>query len=189
MRTEEPMRLAGPASSAKCRIWRDTSENSRTLFAITGCVRARSRPCENTNSVQSMFIHCRSEGISIFAVALVNCDENNIPRRCNGESYILSAWTGFRFLRFPACYFPRGLPLSFSLSFPPWFSTLGAALDVCYRAWLSSNWKFTLGARREASGCIFFLLLFFSCVCASVLRYTVHSGLSKYPVCICINFT
>lgn len=97
-------------------------------------------------STRSMFIYCRSEGISIFAVVSVNCDENNIPGCCNGNSYILSASTGFRFLRFlPPLTSPLYLSSYFYLSFSR-FGTLGAAFDVCYRAWLNSNWKFTLEA-------------------------------------------
>lgn len=144
-----------------------SNQTPNSTLPITGCVNGCGYPpfgWENERA-RSVFIYCRSERISMFAVVLVNCDENNIPGCCNGNSYILSASTGFRFLRsLPplislSIYQSSYLCLSFSR-----FGTLGAAFDVCYRAWLNSNWKFTLGAVywEAPSGCIFFLSLLFS---------------------------
>lgn len=95
------------------KLYNYTISASRTKRRIRCCVNGCGYPFVWENEqARLVFIYCKSEGISIFAVALVNCDENNIPDCCNGNSYILSASTGFRFLR----SFPPLIPLSFSLS-------------------------------------------------------------------------
>lgn len=160
---------------------------------------ALARSCES--SIRSMFIRCRSKGISIFAVALVNCDENNIPRRCNGKSYILSAWTGFRFLRFPAYYFPaRSLSLTY-VHIHTHICSLFLSLFLLIqhsrggtRCLLSSLVELELEVYAWCpSGGLGLYILSVSVLflCLRLYYAMVHSGLSypKYPICIRNNFT
>jgi hypothetical protein len=114
----------------------------------------------------AMFIYCGSEGISIFVVALVNCDENNIPHRCNGDSYILSAWTGFRFLRFPTIFLPL----------------LARHSRGCTRCLLSSLVELELKVyvRCNSPGGLRLYILSVSILfpCLFALRHTIRYGLS-----------
>lgn len=151
------------------KIRRDTTDRNRALFAII------SKDAPAGARKRAVFGRC------LFTAGAEEFRFLSLHWWIAMKTTFRAAATASRIFCLPGLVFassdstsPISRAISLSL-FLSWFSTLGAALDVCYRAWLSSNSKFMLGAaRREASGCIFFLFLFFSFVCVYyVIRYVL----------------
>lgn len=129
-----------------------------SIFAITNRLRKLAKARVRKRASGRLFIRRGGEEISIFAAALVNCDENNIPRRCE-RSYILSAdW-----FPFPMVDLQPLLPRDLSPS-----STLSERHSMFVIVLGRARRKFTLGS--GPSGAISF---YFSSRCCSSTAFRI----------------